>query len=288
MKLKKWFGLSVLAISLLGCSSNDDNGGSNNNTDDDGGGNNNLTYMVAAEIGPGGFNVQYEYYDNDLLKTWTTSYTSTTGYALTYNYNDDNSVLSVNYIDSDEFEDTMSFQYDFQGHLIGYTGFSEAVTLDWNGNIVTASGTIEGNDNASAILELDNQGRVVKFTEANQYTTLVYDINGNITNLFRFDLNDNLLNEFAITYDSNPNPFFGQMQSIYLERFIEFFWEFDGIYYTGIEGYSFPFHRNNVLSVEKDGSQIINYSLGYDNNDYPTVISEIIQGDSFQYQISYY
>lgn len=288
MKLKKWLGLTVLIFALSSCSNNDDDGGGNGNTTDDDGGTLPTTYIVSAEVGPAGFNVQYDYYDNDLLETWTTSYSSTTGYALTFNYNDDNSVLGVDYIDSDGVEDVTSFQYDFQGHLIGYIGSSEAVTLEWTDNIVTISGTIEGDENASATLELDNQGRVVTFTEANQYTTLVYDGNGNITNIFRFDLNDTLLDEYRIIYDSSPNPFFGQLQSIYLERFIEFFWGFDGVNYTGIEGYSFPYHRNNILTVEKNGTGLVNYGIAYDNNDYPVIINETAQGELFQYELVYY
>lgn len=287
MKLKKWFGLSVLILTLVACSKKDDNNGGSGTTDDDGG-TQPSSYIVAIEVGPAGFNVQYEYYDNDLLQTWTTSYTSTTGYELTFNYNDDNSILSVNYIDSDDFEDVMSYQYDFEGHLIGYVGNTESVSLDWNGNIVTATGTIEGDANASAMMELDAQGRVVKFTEATQYTTLVYDGNGNITNIFRFDLDDNLLDEFAILYDSNPNPFYGQMQSVYLERFIEFFWEFDGVYYPGIEGYSFPYHKNNIIGVEKNGTGQVSFGIAYDNNDYPVIFNETSQGELFQYELVYY
>lgn len=286
MKVKKWLGLALLTLAITACSSDDNNNGGTNNTDDDGG-TLPTNYMVAAEVGPSGFNVQYEYNDSDLLETWTTSYNSSTGYELTFNYNDDNSVLSADYIDSDGVTDALSFQYDFQGHLIGYVGLSNDVSLDWNDNVVTASGTIAGFPDASATLELDTFGRVSKMTTGDFYSTFQYDANGNLTNMSVYDSNDALQNEYSIIYDSNPNPFFGQLPTIYLERFLTNFYEEYGIFYSGIEGYTFPYHRNNILSIEKDGNQIVSYSMAYDANDYPTIISEIIQGDSFQYQITY-
>lgn len=291
MKLKKWLGLVVLSIALAGCSSSDDNGGGNN-TDDDGGGNGNSTYDVAIEVGPLGFNVQYEYYDDGSLETWTTSYTSTTGYELTFTYNDDGSVFSEAYIDSEGDTDALSFQYDFEGHLIGYVGLSNDlnndVTLAWNGNIVTATGTIAGNEGVTAVMELDNAGRVVRLIATDYYASFTYDTNGNLTNMFTFDLDDNLLNQFTVTYDSNPNPFFGQLQSIYMERFLTNFYQQDGVYYSGIEGYTFPYHRNNILSIERNGAPFVNYGIAYDNNDYPVVINETKQGELFQYQLTYY
>ena len=96
------------------------------------------------------------------------------------------------------------------------------------------------------------------------------------------------MDEYTIVYDSNPNPFYGQLESVYLERFIEFFWEFDGVNYPGIEGYSFPYHKNNIISVEKNGASVVNFGIAYDNNDYPVIINQTAQGDLFQYELVYY
>lgn len=286
MKLKKLFGYAILAFALVGCLGNDDDNNSGSDDGNNNGDNSNSTYEVQAEIGPSSTNIQYEYYDNGLLEVWTSTFPGF-GTELTFVYNDDFSIQRVDYRDSDEFEYSMSFQYDFEGKLINYNGFSEDVTLDWNDNLVTATGTIEGDANSTALLELDANGRVVKFTESNQYITLSYDSNGNLTNVFQFDLEDNLLNEYSLTYDSSPNPFLGQLSSVYLERFLEFFWEFDGIYFTGLEGYSFPYHSSNVIQIRKNGNSLISYGIAYDNNNYPVVISESSQGESYQFEIIY-
>lgn len=282
MKTSRLFGLFTMLLVLSACFNNDDSDDGGNPIPDPTG-----PRLVKAEIGPIGTNIQYEYNQRDLLKTWTGTF-PTFGYEITSAYNDDDNATVWNYIDSEDFEYSQNFSYDFEGNLLGYIGNTEDVTLTYNGNIVTATGTIEGDLNASAVLELNGNGKVVKFTEIDQYTTFTYDANENLTNIRRFDLQDNLINEFKLTYDSKKNPFYGQMESVYLERFLEFFWQFDGVYFTGLEGYSFPYQKNNVMLVEKDGNTIITYSIGYDNEDYPTVISEIVAGDSFQYDITYY
>lgn len=285
MKLRSLIGILLTSTLFLACSSDDD-GNTNSNPNDPNdpmGG----THLVKAEIGPTGTNIQYEYNEKDLLSVWTGTFPSF-GYEIQATYNTDDNATLWEYVDSDDFTYSQGFFYDGQGRLTGYVGNTEDVTLTYNGNMVTATGTIEGDENASATLELDNLGRVIKFTESSQYSTLLYDANGNIETIVRYDLDDNIINEFSFLYDSNTNPYFGQMESVYLERFIEFFWEFDGIYFTGLEGYSFPYNRNNVLRVSKDGVNEITYIYGYDGDGFPTAVSEVILGDSFQYDITYY
>lgn len=282
--MRKFFGLFMMLIMISACSNNDDSD-DNGSPDPDP----NATYLVFEEVvGPPGTRVFYQYTETDQLKLWNSTYTPTTGIEITFYYNDDGNVSSWNYIDSDDSDFAQSYQYDFQGNLIAYNGPTENVTLSYSGNTVTLAGMIEGDSDASAEIELNGAGRVVKFTESNQYTTFAYDMNGNMIRATRYDLQDVQIEEFTLSYDSNPNPFYGQLDSIYLERFIEFFWEFDGIYFTGMEGYSFPYQRNNVMSLKRNGSDLINYSLGYDNNDYPTRVSEIINGNNSQYDITYY
>ncbi len=284
MKFRKLFSLFMMLLLVSACSNNDDNNDDGSPNDPDP----NSPYLVFEEVGPPGTRVFYQYTETDQLKLWNSTYTPTTGIEITFTYNDDGNVSAWNFIDSDDSDFAQSYQYDFLGNLIAYNGPTENVMLSYNGDTVMLSGTIEGDLGASAELQLNAAGRVVKFTESDQYTTFGYDTNGNMIRATRYDLQNVLIEEFTLTYDSNPNPYFGQLDSIYLERFIEFFWEFDGIYFTGLEGYSFPYQQNNVVAVKRDGVNQITYSIGYDNNDYPSVISEIINGNNFQYNINYY
>ncbi len=283
MKLRNLPGIFLITLIFFSCS-NDDGGNNGSNIPDDPMAG---THMVKAEIGPPGTNVQYEYNDEDLLSVWTATYPGF-GYEIQASYNTDGNATVWNYVDSDDVTFSQGFTYDGQGRLNRYLNDSEDVTLSYNGNLVTVTGTIEGVENASALIELNAAGRVIKFTESTQYTNLFYDANGNIDRILRFDLDDNLLNEFTFLYDMNTNPYFGQMKSVYLERFMEFFWEFDGIYYTGLEGYSFPYNKNNLKKVIKDGVSLITYLYAYDNEGFPTSVSEIVPGESFQYVITYF
>ncbi len=150
------------------------------------------------------------------------------------------------------------------------------------------TGTIEGDSNSEAELELNNSGLIIKFTESTQYTELEYDSNGNIVTAKSYDNSDDLLLEFTLSYDNKINPFYGQFESIYIERFIEFFWEFEGIFINGFEGYSFPFQKNNITTISRIGGETTTYSYIYDSENYPTNVTRDISGDTIIYDIEYY
>ncbi len=184
--------------------------------------------------------------------------------------------------------DTQSFSYNSNGLLMGYTAGTESVSISYNGNIVSLSGTIEGDENSQAELELNDDGLIVKFIKDSRYTDLMYDSNGNIISTKTYSNSGNLLFEFTIQYDNKINPFYGQYKSIYIERFIEWFWEFDGIYFSGLEGYGFPFLKNNIISISDDTNIIKEYDYTYDNQDYPTNVVETSNGSIFEYEIEYF
>jgi YD repeat-containing protein len=186
------------------------------------------------------------------------------------------------------YDTTQSFSYDSNGLLTGYSSVTENVSISYNGNTVLLSGTIEGDANSQVELQLNSNGLVTKFTENNQYTDLVYDSNGNLTSVKSYDNSNNLLEEFVIAYDDKINPFYGQMTSIYIERFIEWFWEFDGIYFTGIEGYKFPFFKNNIVSISNGTNSMTTYTYTYDNQDYPITVIENTNGNILEYSIEYF
>ena len=186
--------------------------------------------------------VAYTYTDNGLLSSsigTSPNFGSTAN--LTYNSNGKLMVWDHQETGSSTYSDTQNFSYDNTGLLTSYAANTENVSLVYNGNIVSLTGTIEGDSNSEAELVLNNQGLVVKFTESHQYTNFEYDSNGNMITTKSYDNSDNLIVEYTLSYDTKTNPFYGQFESIYIERFIEFFWKFDGIYISGFGGYSFPF-----------------------------------------------
>jgi hypothetical protein len=94
--------------------------------------------------------------------------------------------------------------------------------------------------------------------------------------------------EYTLNYDDKINPFYGQLESIYIERFIEFFWEFEGIFISGFEGYSFPFLKNNITSISRTGGETTTYIYVYDSENYPTDVNGETSGDTIMFDIEYY
>ena len=90
-----------------------------------------------------------------------------------------------------------------------------------------------------------------------------------------------------MTYDNYPNPFYGKLSSIYIERFMEWFWRFDGIYIGGFEGYGFAYQPNNMLSVSQDGELGISNTYDYNENNYPISVARDFYGNQYQFDISY-
>ncbi|WMI69167.1 hypothetical protein [Mangrovimonas sp. YM274] len=233
--------------------------------------------------------IDYLYQDDGLLAGITGIYNSY-GYSqgLTYDTADRLTQWTHQETGASSYSDTANFTYNANGQLVGYVSNNEDVTLSYEGTTVTMEGTIEGDANALLVLELDSNGRVVTLTESYQYTNFSYDANGNMVSAQSFDTSNNPLMEFTIGYDDKINPFYGQLESIYLERFVEFFWEFEGIFISGFGGYNFPFLQNNITSVTQVGGNTETRTYTYDASGYPIQVNEGNLEDSLPYSITYY
>lgn len=277
--------LILLNVILFSCSSDD----SSNNPDQKPEPEPTTSKLVKTEKISETRKIDYTYNSNDLISSLNGTYNSF-GYISDFTYDSENRLTEWNYQEtgSSSYSDTYTYAYNSNGLLSSYSANSEDATITYNGNIITLTGQIEGNANSHAEIELNNNGLIIKFTESNQYTNFGYDSNGNLVSAQSYDNTDNLLSEFTIQYDEKINPFYGQMESIYIERFIEFFWEFDGIYIGGFEGYSFPFLKNNIASINEVSGGTTTFTYTYDSENYPTNVSADVSGDTVIYDIGYY
>lgn len=267
----------LVGIITISCSSDDDSSDTPPET----------LKLVKTEKATENLKIDYEYNPEGVLTKAIGTYPNF-GHESTFTYTNNN-LTKWKEVETGQFPSNseQNFTYDAEGRLSKYIGSSENVTLIYTGNQVTLTGTIEGDANASAQLELNNNGLITKFTESNQYTNFQYDSAGNMVSAKAYDNNDNPISVFTITYDDKINPFYGQFRSIYIERFIEFFWEFDGIYVSGFEGYSFPFQKNNITSITQNTLPIATYMYSYDAENYPLIVDEDYDGDIFNYTIEY-
>lgn len=193
---------------------------------------------------------------------------------------------------------TRVYTYNEQNQLIAFSGSSinyMDYEIFYNGNTINVTGTIDSAVNTELILEINASNLITKIIRATNYSTFEYDVNGNLIKTIDFDLNDELLIAYEISYDENINPFYGQLSSIYIERFIHYFSTsaFDGAdNFFRFDGFSFPYLKNNPILL-KDVNCVDCYSIleriyTYDAQNYPTKFEEIHVGaPGIMYDIEY-
>ncbi|MBJ6367222.1 hypothetical protein JF259_03865 [Snuella sp. CAU 1569] len=225
------------------------------------------------------------YNSDELLSMWVGTYLSL-GFEMNYVYDSDNNLTEIHYEEtgSGTYTHDTYFTYNNKGNLISY----DDVDLSYNGNIITATGTIEGNANTTIILETNSSGLITKLVEEDNHTVFEYDSNGNLTVVKHYNGNNILRDTYNISYDQSKNPFYGQMKSIYIERFIEHFYPFEGVYVSSFERYSFPFFKNNVVSITENLNTTATYNYTYDSANYPIHVDGIYSGDPIVFDIGYY
>ncbi|MDN3725384.1 hypothetical protein QRD02_13430 [Aequorivita sp. SDUM287046] len=279
-KTKFIFAIILLNAFLISCSSDDD---SDPDPETPSG------KLVKSEKIDDNTKTDYYYNADNLLTTYSGtridfSYTSD------FSYDSEKRLTRVVFEEAgpNPFTSVVTFTYNADGRLSGYGNGPDIVAITYNGNTVTATGDFAGGPDSEVYMELNAAGQIVKYTESYQYTLFGYDANGNMVSAASFDNDDNPLTAFTLTYDDKTNPFYGQFDSIYIERFLEFFEDFDGIYVSGFEGYSFPYFKNNITSIQETGGDSLIYTYAYDADGYPTVVNEDDMGDTYSYSISYY
>ena len=245
--------------------------------------------LVKSEIISQTNKLDYTYNTENYLTTITGIY-GNLNYTTEILYNASDLITQINYQESgpSTYSDTYTFTYSPSGLLTGYTANYEDVNLSYNGNIVNVTGTIEGDSNASITLELNDNNLVTKLIESDSFTVFEYYSNQNISSIKKYDNSNSLQSEIYIGYDDNYNPFFNQLNSIYLERFIEFFYQSNGVSYAGFSGYDFPYSTKNISSVAHSENTTTNYTYTYNASDYPINVSQDTGSNTTAFQIEYY
>lgn len=138
---------------------------------------------------------------------------------------------------------------------------------------------IDFNGNSGIQLELDGNGKVIRLNSTNFYKIFTYDSNENLVLNEEFDTNDVLTSTYEYSYDQNLNPFFNQLESIYLEKFIEFF-AGSGNSFSDSFYFDFPYLENNLVSISFNNGTPDTYVFELNSDGFPITISET-QSDGF-------
>lgn len=268
--------LQLLVLILAFSCSGDDDSGSNQQQEE---GN-----LVKTEKVSDDFKADYTYNNDDLLTNWS-GIRNGYIYELDFVYDSSDNVTEEHYEESGfgTFTSETYFSYNANGKLIGF----DDVELAYNGNVVTVTGDLEGVPTTTVILELNADGLVTSMSEDSTLVVFEYDENENLETINEYQ-NNVLVATYNMLYDAYNNPFYGQLKSIYLARFMEVFYPFEGVFISGFEGYGFPYQKNNLISISKNAIVTTTYNYSYNSEEYPISISEDYEGDMFSYVVEYY
>ena len=245
-----------------------------------------LTKLITIHPGnlPTTRNYEYTYNSYNLL---TESYENTFDYGeyRVFDYACNNNLSEITNKENLKY----NLKYDESNRLISYKTTSSNLhdyVLSYNGNTVTVSGIINSKPNTTITIETNTTGLVTKITRNDNSSTFEYDGNGNLIKAKDFSNGNELLKEYQITYDTNPNPFYGQFQSNYLERFIDYFSEsaFWGIdIFFRFNQYKFPYLKNNPVLLEDLScapcyKDLLERTYEYDTQNYPVKMEESYVG----------
>lgn len=294
MKKIKLISKILLFLVIISCSSDDSSADGNEPMN-----NNNL---VKREYASNNIKLEYRYNENNQLDQIIDIYTSENIDSETDFVYDSNNVSSRSFVSNNSsFSSNTTFTFDSSNRLLNATKtinqpsntVNPTVTrteeYTYSNNIITINTSSSTGDNGIITLE-QNNGLITKISRSQNYATIAYDNNQNIIEINVFDSSDNLTHSSEFEYDNNPNPFFGQLSSIYLHQFLDAFddFEFGEFVWDGYDGYLFPFLRNNITSIRENGNLDRNYQYSYNGQNNPTNVVEIFNGtNAFEFDIEY-
>lgn len=295
MKTLKLISKVLFTILLVSCSSDENSLDSNEPT--------NNSNLVKREYVSNNINFEYRYNQNNLLdKITNIDVQENIDSETNFTYSSNN--ISMKNIVSNNSNHNLNtnFTYNSNNRLLSAISVinqpsntvnpivTKTQEYIYNNNIITINTSSSIGNSGTVTLEQNNSGLIIKISRSQNYAIISYDNNQNITEINVFNSSNNLLHTSEYEYDNNPNPFFGQLNSIYLHLFLNAFsdFEYGEFVWDGYEGYFFPFLRNNITSINENGNLDRNYQYSYNNQNNPSNVIEIYNGiNVFEFDIEY-
>jgi len=287
MSVSKYLFL-LLSLLLLSCNTgNDDTVPPMTDMGDD---TSNLPNTGRIRTVNDGFEITYEYNDDDrLIKASGDDANQTI--ENTYTYDGDGNVMLKGVYEffqhGNVFDIQFSYEYDAEGKIIAFGhNQGENAVVTYQENQATAD---FGSGPVLVVVNLDANGRVVRLETSYFYKIFTYDIRGNLILNEEYDSDtDELTKTYQYTYDTNINPFFNQVGSKYVADFIFLFWG-SGWTFNESTNYDFPYLPNNLTSISYNNEQPITFTYTYNSENQ---IVEAIENDPSNgitnYSFTYY
>ncbi len=291
--MKKTIYILGILITFLTSCSKDDNENEQNGTN----------HLVKREYVSNNVNLEYRYNaDGNLTRILDIDIQEEIDSEINFTYNSIN-VATRNFMSNNsDYSSITNYSFNESNRLFNATSrisqpsntINPTIIItqefSYNNNIITANISSSTGDSSVVNFEVNSSGLINKMIESQYYVIISYDTNDNIAEIKIFDNNDNLLDTTAYSYDDKPNPFYGQLKSIYLPLFLNAFRDayFGEFVWDGYEGYYFPFLKNNITSKRKNGNLDRNYLYLYDQANYPiNVIEEFNGNNANEFDIEY-
>ncbi|WP_026449963.1 hypothetical protein [Aequorivita capsosiphonis] len=281
MKKMKLFCGILIGLTIFSSCSTDNNDKENEP--------NNTNHLVKREYASNNVNLEYRYNENgNLTRILDIDIQEEIDSEINFTYNSNNIVKRNLVSRNSNYSSITNYSFNGSNRLLKAVltinqpnnpiNPIKIITQEfsYNNNIITVNIGSSTGDTRVVTLEVNNSELINKMIESLYYVVISYDTNGNISEIKVFDINDNLLNTTGYSYDNKPNPFHGQLKSIYLPLFLNAFIDayFGEFVWDGYEGYYFPFLKNNITSLRKNGNLDSNFNYLYDNAHYPINVNE--------------
>lgn len=254
--------------------------------------------LVKKEYVSDNHNIEYRYNERNLLSKITDIHLEEEiNDLITFQYDSNDNLIEKQLLSNNSNYSSIT-KYSYENNQLttvesNVTGYSNRTTIQeysYSNNNITVNISSTTGDSHILTLERNSADLITQMSGDRFYSTISYDSKGNILEIKTFNNDEDLLDTHTYSYDNSPNPFYGQLKSIYLPLFLQALEDADygEIVYDGYLGYEFPFLRNNIITLTENGTLDRNYDYSYDNDDYPNTVTEIFQGNNvFEFEIEY-
>lgn len=281
--MKNLYALLYLFIICLSLSCSKDNSDDSIDPIDKNEGNSESPLVKKATISTD-LNVSYTYNIDELLEDINGVQHEVT-YAYHYEYDEMNRVSQSQYERHEggsDFYSNSSAIYNEAGKLIIYQNYF----YSYKGQEVFVTQSIFP---FGFSLFLDSQGRVERSLYSGTEIFYSYDSFDNLVSIKQYDSGDALIKDIVLTYDIRKNPYYKQLESLYLSEFLYSFIDLDNIKLDTYRGYNFPFTKNNLMSITTNANTIVSYEYVYDETDvYPLQFSQTTNSESIDCAFTYF
>ncbi|MFD0976569.1 hypothetical protein [Salinimicrobium gaetbulicola] len=250
--------------------------------------------LVHKEYVRDNYNLEYRYNESDLLVQINDIFLEEDiNSVINFKYDSNNNVIENTYRSLiSGYESVTLYQYDNQGRLVSsemtsnveYIG-PTSLKFSYDQDIIT----VTSNNDEIISLKVNSSGLISEMFKYGSKSTFAYDAHGNLIQIQTYSPENVLEYTHSYTYDDKLNPFYGQLNSIYLIQFLDIMGDLsygEDLLFP-YQGYEFSYLNNNITEVKSNGEIHGTWSYEYDGKNYPVQVQGNRRSNIFTFDILY-